>query len=100
MQFLCMQFNILKALNYLKILIAVTDKAHFDYLTNFISFETIIRYFLPDNLVIVQAINIAVLITSYLGEVLINYYGIANSIRTLQAEVDNKTANKSKDSSR
>ena len=95
-----MLISIDNKLHYLEILIISSDRANFDYLTNFISFETMIRYFLPDNLVIVQAINIAVLITSYLGEVLINYYGIADSIRTLQAEVDNKTANKSKDSSR
>ena len=93
MQFLCVQFNNLIALNYLEIVIAVADKAHFDYLTNFISFETIIRYFLPDNLVIVQAINIAVLARANLGEVLINYYGIANFLRPLQTEVDNRAMN-------
>ena len=95
-----MLISIDNKLNYLEILIISSDGTNFDYFTYFISFETMIRYFLPDNLVIVQAINIAVLITSYLGEVLINYYGIANSIRTLQAEIDNKTANKVKDDSR
>ena len=93
MQFLCVQFNNLIALNNFDILIVVAVKTDLDYSAYFVSFETIIRYFLPDNLVIVQAINIAVLARANLGEVLINYYGIANFLRPLQTEVDNRAMN-------
>ena len=64
MQFLCVQFNNLIALNNFDILIVVAVKTDLDYSAYFVSFETIIRYFLPDNLVIVQAINVAVLIST------------------------------------
>ena len=88
-----MLISIDNKLYYLKVLIISSDRSYLHYPAYLVSFETIIRYFLPDNLVIVQAINIAVLARANLGEVLINYYGIANFLRPLQTEVDNRAMN-------